>query len=43
VSAADPIAMASAGLALLVVGLLAALLPAWRAGRTEPALLLREA
>jgi putative ABC transport system permease protein len=42
VSAADPIAMASAGLALLVVGLLAALLPAWRAGRTEPALLLRE-
>jgi putative ABC transport system permease protein len=43
VSAADPAAMAAAGAALLVVGLLAALIPAWRAGRTEPASLLREA
>jgi predicted permease len=43
VSAADPVAMAAAGAALLVVGLLAALIPAWRAGRTQPAILLREA
>jgi putative ABC transport system permease protein len=43
VSAADPAAMGAAGAALLVVGLLAALIPAWRAGRTEPAILLREA
>jgi putative ABC transport system permease protein len=42
VSAADPAAMAAAASALLVVGLAAALVPAWRAGRTEPASLLRE-
>jgi ABC-type lipoprotein release transport system permease subunit len=34
--------LAAAGLALLVVGLLAAFLPAWRASRTPPGLLLRE-
>jgi len=38
----DPAAFAGAGLVLLVVGLGAALLPAWRAGRTQPARLLRE-
>ena len=42
VGAADPIAMAAAGGALLVVGLLAAFIPAWRASRTHPALVLRE-
>ena len=43
VGAVDPLALAAAGAALLVVGVLAALVPAWRAGRTDPALLLREA
>jgi ABC-type antimicrobial peptide transport system permease subunit len=42
VGAADPIAMAAAGAALLVVGLLAAFIPAWRASRTHPAMVLRE-
>ena len=42
VGAADPIAMAAAGGALLVVGLLAAFIPAWRASRTHPAMVLRE-
>ena len=42
VGAADPVAMAAAGLALLLVGLVAAFVPAWRASRTHPALVLRE-
>ena len=42
VSALDPIAFAAAGLALLVVGLLAAFVPARRAGMTDPAIALRE-
>jgi putative ABC transport system permease protein len=42
VSAIDPIAFAAAGAALLGVGMLAALIPAWRAGTTDPATVLRE-
>jgi hypothetical protein len=42
VSAIDPIAFASAGAALLGVGMLAALVPAWRAAMTDPAIVLRE-
>jgi hypothetical protein len=42
VHAIDPIAFAVAGVALLGVGLLAALIPAWRAGMTNPAIALRE-
>ncbi|MEX2284746.1 MAG: ADOP family duplicated permease [Gemmatimonadota bacterium] len=42
VPAIDPLAFAAAGAALLGVGLLAALVPAWRAGRTDPAIVLRE-
>ncbi len=42
VGAADPVALAVAGATLLVVGIVAALVPAWRASRTHPALLLRE-
>jgi ABC-type antimicrobial peptide transport system permease subunit len=42
VSAGDPMALASAAGILLLVGVLAALLPAWRASRTPPGLLLRE-
>ena len=42
VGAADPLAMAAAGAALLLVGLVAAFVPAWRASRTHPALVLRE-
>ena len=42
VSAIDPIAFAAAAAALLTVGMLAALLPAWRAGTTDPAMALRE-
>ena len=38
----DPIAFATAAVALLGVGLLAAFVPAWRAGRTDPAIVLRE-
>jgi ABC-type lipoprotein release transport system permease subunit len=38
----DPIAFAAAGAALLAVGLLAAFVPAWRAGMTDPAIVLRE-
>jgi ABC-type antimicrobial peptide transport system permease subunit len=41
VSPIDPIAFAAAGAALLIVGLLAALVPARRAGRTDPAITLR--
>jgi predicted permease len=42
VSAIDPIAFATAGAGLFSVGLLAALVPAWRAGMTDPVIALRE-
>jgi ABC-type antimicrobial peptide transport system permease subunit len=42
VGATDPLAIAAATVALLVVGVLAALLPAARASRTDPAIVLRE-
>ena len=42
VGAADPLAMLAASSALLLVGIVAAFVPAWRAGRTHPALALRE-
>jgi putative ABC transport system permease protein len=42
VHAIDPIAFAAAGAALLGVGLLAAFIPAWRAGMVDPAIALRE-
>ena len=41
VSALDPLAFTAAGTALLAVGLLAALVPALRAGMTDPAIALR--
>lgn len=41
-SAIDPIAFATAGAALLAVGMLAAFVPAWRAGLTDPVIVLRE-
>jgi putative ABC transport system permease protein len=43
VGAADPLAMAAAAGVLLLTGLLAAWIPAWRASRTDPAAVLREA
>jgi putative ABC transport system permease protein len=42
VTSADPIAIAGASAALLTVGIVAALIPAIRAGRTDPALVLRK-
>ena len=42
VGATDPLSLAAASAALLLVGAVAALVPAWRAGRTHPALALRE-
>ena len=42
VGASDPVAMGGAGLALLGVAVLAALIPAVRASRVDPALVLRE-
>ena len=42
VSAIDPVAFAAAGAALLAVGTVAALLPAWRAGTADPLSALRE-
>jgi putative ABC transport system permease protein len=42
VNAIDPIAFVAAGAALLGVGMLAALVPAWRAGMTDPVIALRE-
>jgi putative ABC transport system permease protein len=42
VSAIDPIAFAAAGAALLGVGMLAAFVPAWRAGMIDPLIALRE-
>ncbi|MCM2270769.1 MAG: ABC transporter permease, partial [Thermoanaerobaculia bacterium] len=42
VGSADPLSFAAAGATLLAVGLAAAFLPAWRAARTPPSMLLRE-
>jgi ABC-type antimicrobial peptide transport system permease subunit len=42
VSAVDPLSMAGATLALLAVGVAAALVPAWRASRLDPAAVFRE-
>jgi putative ABC transport system permease protein len=42
VSAVDPLSLAGATLALLAVGVIAALLPAWRASRLDPAAVLRQ-
>ncbi|MFP2934429.1 ABC transporter permease, partial [Pyxidicoccus sp. 3LG] len=42
VSAVDPLSLAGATLALLAVGVAAALLPAWRASRLDPAVVFRE-
>jgi putative ABC transport system permease protein len=42
VRALDPLAFAAAAGALLAVGVAAALLPARRAGMTDPAIVLRE-
>jgi len=38
----DPLAFAAASTALLVIGVVAAFVPAWRAGMVDPALALRE-
>jgi len=42
VSAIDPISFAAASLTLLAVGVAAAFVPAWRAGRVDPGTVLRE-
>jgi putative ABC transport system permease protein len=42
VHAADPVALMAASLALLAVGVLAAFVPAYRASRVDPAMVLRE-
>jgi putative ABC transport system permease protein len=42
VSAIDPLAFAAAGAALLGIGAVAAFVPAWRAGRADPVVALRE-
>jgi hypothetical protein len=42
VSPTDPLAMLAAAAALLVIGITAALIPAVRASRTDPAIVLRE-
>ncbi len=42
VSAVDPISLAGATLSLLVVGVAAAALPAWRASRMDPAAVFRQ-
>ena len=42
VSPIDPLSLAAATVGLLAVGVVAALLPAWRAGRLDPAAVLRE-
>jgi hypothetical protein len=42
VSTLDPIAFVAASFALLLIGVAAAFIPAWRAGTVDPALVLRE-
>jgi ABC-type antimicrobial peptide transport system permease subunit len=42
VTATDPVAMIGAAVVLLTVGVVAALIPALRASRTDPAIVLRE-
>ena len=42
VSAVDPLAFAAAGGTLLIVGTVAAAVPAWRAGTADPLVALRE-
>lgn len=42
VDALDPVALGAAGVVLLAVGVLASLIPARRAGATDPAIVLRE-
>jgi len=42
VSTVDPIAFIAASAALLLIGVAAALVPAWRAGTVDPAMVLRE-
>ena len=42
VSTVDPIAFIAASVVLLLIGVVAALVPAWRAGRVDPAIVLRE-
>ena len=42
VSAVDPIAFAAAGGTLLMIGTVAAAVPAWRAGTADPLIALRE-
>jgi ABC-type lipoprotein release transport system permease subunit len=42
VSPVDPLSLSAATLVLLAVGVVAALLPAWRAGQIDPASMLRE-
>jgi predicted permease len=42
VSAVDPLSLAGATLALLTIGVAAAMLPAWRASRLDPAAVFRE-
>ncbi len=42
VSTVDPIAFAAASAALLAIGVIAALIPAWRAGTVDPMLVMRE-
>jgi predicted permease len=42
VTSADPVAIAGASATLLAIGIIAALIPAMRAGRTDPALVLRK-
>ena len=41
VAPTDPASLASAGVALLAAGVLAALVPAWRAGKVSPVEALR--
>jgi ABC-type antimicrobial peptide transport system permease subunit len=42
VTAADPITIIGASIALLTIGVIAALIPAIRASRADPALVLRK-
>jgi predicted permease len=42
VSSVDPLAFGAASAALMVIGIVAAFVPAWRAGAVDPALVLRE-